>query len=162
VGDSGTYTMDAPTQQLTISNVLSVAGRATVTITGLTVEACSAQECGWTTPVEDAEIATVHGTLAAAVASSFATFQDIQQSLATFDPPLSAWKTMVPSIGARLQAGPYYVLATTFALSGAATQSWSLEDLRVSYRAQGAPTRSLDLTSQRIAIQSPPPSPAGA
>lgn len=157
---SGTYTYGAPTQQLTGSNVLRVAGGATVTITGLAAESCTAQGCGWTTPVAGAEIATVRGSLSAAVSSSFVMPYDLQQSLAQFSPPLNAWTTRMPAIGARLHAGPYYVLATTFDLSGAATESWSLQELRVSYQVQGGPTRSVDLTSQRMAVQSPLPPPA--
>jgi hypothetical protein len=87
---------------------------------------------------------------------------DLQQSLAQFSPPLSAWTAMMPAVGARLQAGPYYVLATTFDLSGAATASWSLQDLWVSYQVAGGPARSLDLTSQHVEVQGPLPSVAGA
>ncbi|MGD1035123.1 MAG: hypothetical protein ABR977_11905 [Candidatus Dormibacteria bacterium] len=158
----GTYTYGAATDRLTSSNVLRVSGRATVTITGLAVDSCTAEVCGWTTAVAGAEVATVHGPLSAAVASSFVMPYDLQQSLAQFSPPLSAWTAMMPAVGARLQAGPYYVLATTFDLSGAATASWSLQDLWVSYQVAGGPARSLNLTSQHVEVQGPLPSVAGA
>ena len=103
---SGTYTYGAPTQQLTGSNVLRVAGGATVTITGLAAESCAAQGCGWTTPVAGAEIATVRGSLSAAVSSSFVMPYDLQQSLAQFSPPLNAWTTRMPAIGARTPCRP--------------------------------------------------------
>ena len=60
-----------------------------------------------------------------------------------------------------LRAGAYYVVATTFALSRAATRSWTLEDLRLAHGAHSDPAQSVDLTSQRFEVQTPLPAPGG-